>query len=229
VDERSHRRPGLRHEVSSSVGAGSGSVEDWLARRLVDAGPLEPPDALLRVLTVLGRWDRQSYEAVAAMSTPLLDEPMRVTSRVADHSKLWIGTAAVLATFGGRAGRRAALTGLAAVAATSIVVNQPMKLAGSRRRPDRLAMRVPGSRWVSMPSSTSFPSGHAASAAAFAVAVEGVLPRLRLPLRVAAAAVAFSRVYTGVHYPGDVIVGALTGAVIAGATRRVGARWSRPA
>ena len=52
-----------------------------------------------------------------------------------------------------------------------------------------------------MPTSTSFPSGHSASALAFAVAVGDVLPALRLPLRAAAATVAFSRVYTGVHYP----------------------------
>jgi membrane-associated phospholipid phosphatase len=68
---------------------------------------------------------------------------------------------------------------------------------------------------VRMPSSTSFPSGHSASASAFAVAVGDVLPALRLPLRVAASIVAFSRVYTGVHYPGDVLVGATVG-ILAG-------------
>ena len=227
MDEASDREPWLRDDGSSSVRAPRESVEDWLARRFVEVGPFNPPEALLQVLTILGGWDRRSYEAVAAMSTPLLDEPMRTASRVADHSTLWVGTAAALAAFSGRAGRRAALTGLAAVAATSIVVNQPMKLAGSRRRPDRRAMRVPDSRWVAMPSSTSFPSGHAASAAAFAVAVGDVLPRLRLPLRVAAAAVAFSRVYTGVHFPGDVVVGAVTGAVIGRVTSRIGGRWTR--
>ncbi len=179
-------------------------------------------------MTVLGRWDRRTYEAVAGMSTPLLDEPMRVVSRVADHSKPWLATAATLAVFGGRTGRRAALTGLAAVAATSLVVNQPLKLAGSRRRPDRLAMGVPGSRWVEMPSSRSFPSGHAASAAAFAVAVGTVLPRLRLPLGLAGVTAAFSRVYTGVHYPGDVVVGAVTGAFIGRATSSVAGRLWQP-
>ena len=62
--------------------------------------------------------------------------------------------------------------------------------------------------------STSFPSGHSASAAAFAVSVGHVLPATRIPLRLAAATVAFSRVYTGVHYPGDVVVGATVGALI---------------
>jgi membrane-associated phospholipid phosphatase len=193
----------------------------------VQAGPGKPPDALVLVLRLLERWDRLTYAAVAGMSTPLLDEPLRVVSRVANHSKPWLATAAVVAAVGGPTGRRAALTGVVAIGATSLVVNQPMKLAGSRRRPDRLATGVPSPRWVPMPSSTSFPSGHAASAAAFAVAVGDVVPRLRLPLRLGAAVVGFSRVYTGVHYPGDVVIGAATGAAIGRATSRVAARISR--
>lgn len=193
------------------------------------AGPGKTPDALVRVHHLLGRWDSLTYAAVAGMSTPLLDEPLRVVSRVADHSKLWFGTAAMVAAVGGPTGRRAALTGVAAVAATSLIVNQPMKLAGSRRRPDRLATGVPAPRWVPMPSSTSFPSGHAASAAAFTVAVGDVVPRLRLPLRLAAAVVGFSRVYTGVHYPGDVVIGAATGAAIGRATCRLATRATRAA
>ena len=185
------------------------------------------PDALVRVLHLLGRWDRRAYAAVAGMSTPFLDEPLRVVSRLADHSKLWFGGAAIVAAVGGPTGRRAALTGVVAVGATSLLVNQPMKLAGSRRRPDRLATGVPALRWVPMPSSTSFPSGHAASAAAFAVAVGSVVPALRLPLRLAAGVVGFSRVYGGVHYPGDVVIGAATGAVIGRATSHLVARAAR--
>jgi membrane-associated phospholipid phosphatase len=75
-----------------------------------------------------------------------------------------------------------------------------MKLIGERHRPDRDGLGVPRQRWVTMPSWTSFPSGHSASAAAFAAAVGDLLPALKLPLRGAASVVAFSRVYTGVHY-----------------------------
>jgi undecaprenyl-diphosphatase len=63
-----------------------------------------------------------------------------------------------------------------------------------------------------MPASTSFPSGHAASGFAFASAIGRDQPGLGLALRFLAAAVAYSRVHTGVHYPGDVVVGALIGA-----------------
>jgi undecaprenyl-diphosphatase len=75
-----------------------------------------------------------------------------------------------------------------------------------------------------MPLSTSFPSGHSASAAAFAVSVGRLLPGLRLPLRVAAGIVAFSRLYTGVHYPSDVVVGAALGTIVGWATSTVALR-----
>jgi membrane-associated phospholipid phosphatase len=190
-------------------------VEEGLADRLTRQA--EPKPSSVRVasfLRRLGGYDRALYERVAGLSTPLLDEPLRRVSHFADFSKPWLLVAGGLALVGGRQGRRAALTGLAAVGAASFVVNQPMKRAGERLRPDRDGLGVPAQRWVRMPSSTSFPSGHSASAAAFAVAVGEVVPALRLPLRAAASVVAFSRVYTGVHYPSDVLVGATVGALL---------------
>ena len=65
-----------------------------------------------------------------------------------------------------------------------------------------------------MPSSGSFPSGHSASAFAFASSVGASLPAAAPPLVALAAAVAYSRVYTGVHFPGDVIIGSVIGVVI---------------
>ena len=96
-------------------------------------------------------------------------------------------------------GRRAAVTGIVAIGLNSLLVNQLIKLIGERSRPDRTQLGVPESRWVLMPSSTSFPSGHSASAGAFAISVSDVLPKLSLPLRAATGVVAFSRVYSGVH------------------------------
>src|SRR5919108_1902436 len=76
---------------------------------------------------------------------------------------------------------------------------------------DALACR-PEARHVPMPTSASFPSGHAASAFAFAYAVGRHLPGLAVPIRLLAAGVAYSRVHTGVHYPGDVVIGSVVGA-----------------
>ena len=201
-------------------------LEERLANRL-STRLRARPSRTVRVLRRLGRFDRAVYRSVAEMSTPLLDRPLRRVSDFANFSKPWLLIAAALALFGGSRGRRAAVTGVTAIGVTSFVVNQPMKRAGERRRPDRPQLGVPESRWVPMPSSTSFPSGHSASAAAFAVSVGEVLPKLRLPMRAAAAIVAFSRVYTGVHYPGDVIAGAATGALVGRVTSKV-ARGLRP-
>jgi membrane-associated phospholipid phosphatase len=183
----------------------------------------------LRAVTLLRRldsYDRAGYRSVARLHIPLLDEPLRLVSDFANFSKPWFLVAGCLALFGENRGRRAAFTGLAAIGATSLLVNQPMKLAGARRRPDRDGVGVPEQRWVRMPSSTSFPSGHSASAAAFAVAVGDVLPALRRPLLGTAFIVAFSRVYTGVHYPGDVIVGAGVGTIVGRLISRVARRVS---
>jgi undecaprenyl-diphosphatase len=199
-------------------------VEEQLADKLSTERASAAHTRALAGLRRLGRYDRAVYRSVARLSTPLLDEPLRLVSGFANFSKPWFIAAGFLALFGGPHGRRAALTGLAAVGATSLVVNQPMKLIGERHRPDRDGLGVPQERWVTMPSSTSFPSGHSASAAAFAVAVGDLLPALKLPLGGAASVVAFSRVYTGVHYPSDVLVGATVGALLGRAAARVARR-----
>jgi len=203
----------------------SEAVEERLADRIgVLRIPERPSRWAAAQLRRLGRVDRAAYRAVAGMSTPWLDTPLRVVSDAANFSKPWLATAAVLAFVDGPKGRRAAATGVVAIAVTSFMVNQPMKLAGDRRRPDRQQLGVPADRWASMPESTSFPSGHSASAAAFAVSVGDVLPTLRAPLRVAASVVAFSRVYTGVHYPSDVLVGVAVGALLGRTTSTVARR-----
>jgi membrane-associated phospholipid phosphatase len=159
--------------------------------------------------------DVAGYAAIAATPTPMLDGVFRRLSRAADHWKLWLGTAAVLTVAGGRRGRRSAVNGVAAMAVSSAVVHLAVKPLGGRRRPDRARHHVPTARQVSMPTSTSFPSGHAASAAAFATGVATALPEAGAPLSAAAALVAYSRVHTGVHYPGDVIAGTVIGTTVA--------------
>ena len=117
------------------------------------------------------------------------------------------------------------MRGTVAIGVTSALVNLAVKSAWSRQRPDRAGTGVPVRRNVRMPSSTSFPSGHAASGFAFAAAIGRDQPWLGLALRFLAAAVAYSRVHTGVHYPGDAVIGALigesTGQAVAGLMDRL--------
>jgi diacylglycerol kinase family enzyme/membrane-associated phospholipid phosphatase len=163
--------------------------------------------------------DLAVFRRVAGIHSPVLDATLPRLSTAANHSVLWAVIAALLAARGGRFGRRAGLRGLVAIAATSLVANQPGKRLTGRCRPDLEI--VPRARRVRrLPTSTSFPSGHSASAAAFATAVGMEMPRLRWPLAALAGAVGFSRIYTGVHYPGDVLAGAALGIGVATATRR---------
>ena len=173
------------------------------------------------------RVDLAIYAAIARTPTPALDSAMSRLSQAADYSRLSVTAAALLALTGGRTGRRAAAKGLASVGVTATVVNVAIKPLGRRRRPDRLAGEVPLARHVRMPISTSFPSGHSAAAFAFATGVGHVSPAAAIPLRALAALVAYSRVHTGVHYPGDVLAGALIGTTLAQLTTHAGTRLRR--
>ncbi|KOX25297.1 phosphatase PAP2 family protein [Streptomyces ardesiacus] len=181
-------------------------------------GPLGPAPApgsargraVAAVLADLRAVDGALYAAVAATSTPTLDRALRRLSHAADHSKISLGIAAVLSLGGARA-RRAALAGVGAVAVASASANLLGKRLVHRARPDREAARVTVDRYVPMPASASFPSGHTAAAVAFATAVGVVLPEAAVPLGLLAGAVGYSRVHTGVHYPGDVAAGAVVG------------------
>lgn len=174
-----------------------------------------------------GQIDRAVYQAVATTPTPALDGAMRRVSRAANYSRLSIAASAVLAATGGSRGREAARLGLTCVAATSAVVNLAVKPLGHRRRPNRAAQAVPAKRHVRMPASASFPSGHTAAAFAFATGAGRVLPLASIPLQGLGGLVGYSRVHTGVHYPGDVLAGALLGAVIADLTAGALERTSR--
>ncbi|MFJ8192570.1 phosphatase PAP2 family protein [Streptomyces sp. NPDC096094] len=174
-------------------------------------GPARPRGrALTAVLGDLRAVDGALYAAVAATSTPTLDRALRRLSHAADHSKVSLGIAAVLALGGGRP-RRAALVGVGAVAVASVSANLLGKRLVRRARPDREAARVTVDRRVPMPASASFPSGHTASAVAFATAAGVVLPAAAVPLGALASAVGYARVHVGVHYPGDVAAGAVLG------------------
>lgn len=195
--------------MSENPAAQQQTVEEALAQR-VEAS--QGATAWVRALREFAAVDRAVYEAVAGTPTPELDGPVRRLSRAADRSRLWLGIAAAMAVFGGARGRRAALEGVLAIGVTSATVNLGVKPMARRRRPERGGPGRVVARDVPMPGSTSFPSGHAASAFAFAYAAGRHLPGLAVPIRLLASGVGYSRVHTGVHYPGDVVIGSVLGA-----------------
>jgi diacylglycerol kinase family enzyme/membrane-associated phospholipid phosphatase len=162
--------------------------------------------------------DRAVVQRVAETDSWVLDEVMPRLSQLADHSVLWMVLASGLRATGNRWARRAAWRGLGSIAVASATVNILGKSLTDRKRPD---VEIPVARQLArVPWTTSFPSGHAASAAAFATGVALESPRLAVPVIVLAAAVGFSRVVTGVHYPSDVLAGFAIGAAAGAATLR---------
>lgn len=180
-------------------------------------------DAASRVLSGLSRADRAAFAAVARHRFPGGDRVLPRLSRSADHGVLWFATAAAIAAAGvggRRAAARTALRGAASLALASAAANVFAKRAVRRGRP--LPDAVPVLRRLHRPPFTSsFPSGHTASAAAFATGVALESRPLGAAVAPLAAAVAFSRVYTGAHYPGDVLAGAVLGVAAAHTVRRM--------
>lgn len=119
-----------------------------------------------------------------------------------------------VAAVGGARARRGAGLGVCAIGLASAVTNMAVKPSVGRRRPLPSTSRVPDSRRFRRPVSASFPSGHTASAFAFASAVGEAVPVSWVPLHAAAVLVGYSRVHTGVHYPSDVVAGAILGTAL---------------
>jgi len=162
--------------------------------------------------------DRRLFAAVAARPDSWVDQVAPRLTRAANHGLLWFATAGVLAATGER-GRRAALRGVVSLSVASALANGPAKWLVRRPRPG--LDDVPLVRQLrGQPRTTSFPSGHSASAAAFATGVAMESATMAVPVVAAATVVAYGRVHTGVHYPSDVAAGVLLGAGSALLVRR---------
>lgn len=127
-------------------------------------------------------------------------------SRIGEVGAVWIVAAAILALLW----RRPRVFLLVLIAdLLGAGISGALRLAIPRDRPP---LRYPDPRpLVGVPGSHSFPSGHTTSSFACATVIAALAPRLAIPAFVLAAAIGFSRVYVGVHYPLDVLAGAVLG------------------
>ncbi|WP_175484278.1 bifunctional phosphatase PAP2/diacylglycerol kinase family protein [Modestobacter sp. DSM 44400] len=104
------------------------------------------------------------------------------------------------------------------MAVSSALVNVVLKRVFGRVRPD--LAQVSGTRTLRRsPHTLSFPSGHSASAAAFATGLALESPVAGALVGPIALGVGYSRVHVGVHYPGDVVAGMAVGSAVAMATQ----------
>jgi undecaprenyl-diphosphatase len=162
--------------------------------------------------------DCRLFEFAAARRWPGAEPVLPRLSRSADHGVLWFATAAAIAASRTPRARRAAARGIASLSLASLTINTLGKR--SVRRPRPVLDPVPLVRQLRrQPITTSFPSGHSASAAAFAAGVALESPAWGAAVAPVAFSVAMSRVYTGVHFPSDVLAGAALGAGAAFAVR----------
>jgi undecaprenyl-diphosphatase len=145
----------------------------------------------------------------------LLDPLLEGLTYAGSFGAIWLALALVIAGFSWRRPWLAVRVGATILVAES--VSGLLKEWIGRARPP-LDDSDPAPL-VDLPHTSSFPSGHSTVAFACATAIALAVPRLRWPVFVLAALIAFSRVYVGVHYPLDVLAGALLGIALGFAVR----------
>jgi membrane-associated phospholipid phosphatase len=144
------------------------------------------------------------------LSSPALDGPLRALTIAGEHAACWYALGVAGAALD-RANRPRWRRAMRAILVTQLL-NTALKALFRRKRPAQQDLPA----LVPVPTSLSFPSAHAATSFC---AARAFAPLVAVPLAPVAAAIAFSRVYFGVHYPSDVLVGAGVGALVAGALR----------
>jgi membrane-associated phospholipid phosphatase len=161
---------------------------------------------------VSGQLERLDRAALRLLRTrfrsPALERAAITYTATGEFGALWIGL-----SLGGallEPERRRLWLACGAVVPLSLTVNYVVKRAVHRHRP-QLPGVPPSGR---VPTSLSFPSGHAATSFAGAEAIGTLVPRARRPLRLAAGVMALTRPYLGLHYPSDALAGSLLGAAV---------------
>ncbi|HEV7812217.1 MAG TPA: phosphatase PAP2 family protein [Leifsonia sp.] len=160
------------------------------------------------------RFDERVAARINARTTgPVVDGFWRGLTRFANHGKLWFVVAAVLVASGKY---RAAYRGLISLGLASAIANLVGKRIVGGDRPALTSIPI-SRRLHRSPTSPSFPSGHTASAFAFATGAALESPKTSSGIAPLAAAVGYSRLHTGAHWFSDVAGGALIGVGVAAA------------
>ncbi len=164
------------------------------------------------MFALIQQWDEQVLRWIAeVLRTPIFDKVILLYTSLGNGGWLFILLSVILLLF--RATRKAGASSLGAMLLGLVVTNLTLKPLISRARP-----WVVMENFVALTTSSdmnSFPSGHTCAAFAFAAALCAALPQkwAKAAALIAAALMGFSRLYVGVHFPSDVLVGAVVGTV----------------
>lgn len=163
-------------------------------------------------MNVITQWDLSVLDAIAAGRTPFFDAIFPFITKLGNAGIVWILFAALLLCF--KKTRRLGICAAMALILDLLVCNIWLKPMVDRVRPFALRevqLLVPA------PGDASFPSGHAAAAFAFSMALAFRKSRLAIPALLLAALISFTRLYLYLHFPTDVLGGIVVGIVCAAA------------
>ena len=182
------------------------------------SGPPAPPEGPEGFLAAVDQFDASADALLEQVrGNPVLDRVMTFATHAGEFSAIWHLTGVVRGTLRGRPDHVVALA--VGLGLESLIVNQGLKRLVGRRRPtdegdDRYEIRAP--------LTSSFPSGHASSAAFAATVLIGWDGRRWAPLYGSMAAlVALSRPYVRIHHASDIVGGLVVGAAMGWAARRI--------
>lgn len=173
----------------------------------------------------IAAWDGQLLLWIReSCAHPALERWMLLISRLGDKGAIWIALAALFLLFGFRKKiwRKRGWMLLFSLASNALLCNVLLKPLFQRTRPyDLLGYSI------SIPAlhDPSFPSGHTSASFAAATALYAMDKRWGTLAYLAAIWMGFSRLYLGVHFPLDVVAGAILGILAAKLTLKIGRRF----
>ncbi len=232
---KADKAPATILEAAKQVAAADGETRETLEQAVqqatnpaadpqidpeLQAGQERLQEALFRRMKPLQALDARAFLAVNRMPHPeLVNQFMQVLAVIMNGGFGWVAGLFIAAALGGRKHKRSMYRLLTPLWVATMTVEYPIKFYFRRKRPfiDIVQAVAVGKK----PGTYSFPSGHSAAGFAGAWLLSRSYPRYTLLWYSIAIVLGFSRVYHGVHYPGDVLSGAASVTVLAELTRWV--------
>ena len=152
-------------------------------------------------------WDEAVIQKISSLQNKFLDKTMILFTRMGDGGLVWgIIAISFLIT---KQYKTVSLKMLLSLCLTTIFGEVIIKRLVGRLRPSQIISKE--DLLIKKPKSYSFPSGHTASSFGVAVVLSEAFPEISILFFSLAIFIGFSRIYLRVHYPTDVIVGAIVG------------------